>query len=80
MTTTNPDVPIDIYSIGMIHLSVCADANLTPEEVVKLVNLQSPTGIRSQWAITEKVFKGGEPNPSPCHDHPTTRKHYLLTC
>lgn len=68
-----------IYSHGLCCTSVCAAAELTPEEVAQAVNFQTPTGIASPWSVSEDTFANGAPNPNPCNDNPH-RRHWLLTC
>lgn len=70
-----------IYSTGIVACSVCASNDLSPEQVEEEVNRISPTGISSNWRISEEeTFKDGIPNPCPCEQNPETRKHYLLHC
>lgn len=67
------------YSVGLCNLSACVRKDMTREEVKAAANRNQPTGISSKWKIAAK-FKGGEPSPCPCNDHPKERLHYLLTC
>lgn len=71
-----------IYSQGLVAMSVCVDKKLRTEEIEELCNLQSPTGIKPKWKISEaKKFSDGKtPNPCPCDTHPDSRMHYLLNC
>lgn len=70
---------VEIYAVGMVSLSVCSV--LPPDETEKKVNEIYPTGISSQWQLSsDETFRTGEPNPCPCEQHPTTRKHYLMEC
>ena len=68
-----------IYSLGIVHASVCAPAAMEPAEVTEAVNAASPTGIRTAWELSEEAFATGEPNPAPCDTDPA-RRHYLFTC
>jgi len=77
-TEWSKDKEFIIYSLGIVCMSVCS--SLSPEEVEKRANQESPTGISSRWTITKDKFIGGEPNPCPCNISPYTHKHYLLTC
>lgn len=74
-----PVPPINIYASGPVSCSVCAEADLSSEEVERMVNRLMPTGIDSPWRISDESFKDGTPNGVECHDGPT-RKHYLLVC
>ncbi len=69
----------EIYSEGTIHISVCS--SLSPEEIVDRANRDYPSGVTSNWQLSEdKLFASGQPNPCPCEQHPETHKHYLLNC
>lgn len=71
---------VQIYSDGLVYCSVCAPKDMPIEEVTTEVNRQQPTGIASQWRLSEdKTFRGGEPNPCPC-EADDTRIHYLFDC
>lgn len=67
-----------IYSEGIVCASVCSSL---PIEEVKARMAAHFTGTSSQWTLSEDpTFKGGEPNPCPCNEHPETHKHYLFNC
>jgi hypothetical protein len=66
----------DIYSIGIVHCSVCVPEDATPEDVTYFVNATPP----HSWEISkEPFFAGGAPNPCPCNSGPG-RLHYLMVC
>ena len=72
---------IHLYSVGLCHASVCAPKDAEPEAIVAEANRLHPTGIESQWAVSDdERFQGGETNPCACNDHPTERLHWLLVC
>jgi hypothetical protein len=66
------------YSVGLVHASVCSE--LSPEETETRMNAEHPTGIASDWTISEETFSDGTPNPAPCNLKPDTHKHYLMVC
>ena len=69
----------EVYSLGIVCASVCTSIR-DPEAVAETMNLNHPTGIESDWAVSEDpTFKGGAPNPCQCEDHPG-RLHWLLNC
>jgi hypothetical protein len=69
-----------VYTTGLVHCSVCADRDLTPEEVVAAVNFREPSGTDHGWMLSdEPTFSGGEPNPTPCNQD-SSRLHYLMVC
>jgi len=70
---------VEIYTQGLCYASACVEAGLTLEEIERAANIESPTGIKSRWAIAEGPFADGTPNPTPC-ENDATRKHVLLVC
>jgi hypothetical protein len=72
---------IEFYGVGLVHLSACAPKDATAEQIESAANLRHPTGIESQWKLSDApTFSGGEPNPCPCEQHPADRRHVLLVC
>lgn len=65
---------------GLVTMSACVPKDMSRETIEKEVNLENPTGISSQWAITEDDFADGNPNPCPCDREPEDRLYYLLHC
>lgn len=66
-----------VYKMGLVTASVCAPADMPPEEVAASVTAQES----GSWHISEdKTFRTGEPMPAPCDQLPETRKHWLLEC
>jgi len=71
---------VEIYSRGIVSCSVCAINELSVEQVTQQVNIDSPTGIQSNWELAEDThFKEGKTNPCECENDPN-RKHYLFHC
>jgi len=72
---------VNIYSQGIIACSACAPMGMEGQEVAEAVNLLSPTGISSEWSISEdETFQGGKKsNPCVCEDD-SKRWHWLLQC
>lgn len=70
---------VTIYSKGLVYVSACAASELTKEQVEEYVNRYHPTGVSSQWTVSDERFRTGEPNPCPCESSPH-RTHWLLTC
>ena len=68
------------YSVGICAASVCTSLT-DPKEIAARMNALHPTGISSDWTISEdKKFLSGDPMPCACSDHPATHKHWLLVC
>lgn len=76
---TPADKGIHVYSTGLVHCSVCAPSDISAEEIVREVNLHSPTGISSAWQLSDESFADNEPNPHPC-ERASERMHYLMVC
>lgn len=75
------DRSVIVYSTGIVSCSVCAPADMPPAEVAAEVNMTQPTGISSDWKISEEAtFASGDPHPSPCDKYPEQRTHRLLYC
>lgn len=71
---------LTVLKWGLVGIQVCTDI----EDRVKIeaeTNKVHPTGIQSQWCITEEgsMFLDGSPNPNKCDDNPNC-KHWHLTC
>lgn len=72
---------VSVYNHGLCCLSVCASNSETKESIVTSVNKSHPTGISSQWTMSEDThFATGETNPCACNEHTTSHTHYLLEC
>lgn len=69
---------IDIYAKGMVHCSICTDMK-NVQAIEAAVNAQNPTGIASQWKVSEEKFADGSDNPHQCEDDAANR-HYLMVC
>ena len=71
---------LEVYSLGLLHLSVCTDA-VDRKEIERLCNKHSPAGTEQGWLVSEEpTFKGGEPNPNPCNKGRKGFLHYLMVC
>jgi hypothetical protein len=67
------------YSVGICNASVYMC--LSDEEAIKRLNEEQPTGISSQWVLSDSpTFGKGEPHPSPCEHAPETHRHLLFHC
>lgn len=72
-----PMADVVAYSVGLCFASVCTA--LSAAETTAYMHEHHPTGISSQWDISDEPFRTGEPNPCPCEDD-KSRKHYLFVC
>lgn len=67
------------YNLGLVCASVCSSLSL--KEISKRLNLEYPTGIKSDWRFSNsKTFLSGHTNPCHCNTNPKTHKHYLFSC
>ena len=71
---------IQIYSVGLVYLSVCVPKEMSKERIEELVNAERATGISSDWEVSDETFASGDPNPYPCSTCPDDRLHYLMNC
>lgn len=68
------------YGVGVVCLSVCADKDVTTDEVVQQANDQHDGGLGLRWHLSkDTTFSTGQPNSCPCDTYPN-RVHYLLSC
>jgi hypothetical protein len=72
---------IQVYSIGLCNLSVCALKDISIEEITEEINKEHPTGLNHGWTFSDHdTFGDGTAMPCPCDTDPETRKHYLFNC
>ena len=80
MTAPDRETPPEFtaYAMGLCFASVCT--TLTDEEATARLNVESPTGIESQWRVSPAAtFARGGPNPGLCEESPAHR-HLLFEC
>lgn len=71
---------VDVYRVGLLHMSVCVPAGMAVDDILDRVNVSHPTGLGNGWMLdTAETFSGGQPNPCPC-EATTGRLHRLLVC
>ena len=74
---------LEVYSHGIVHLSVCTNIE-DRDELVEYVNKDTPAGTPEselKWEISEEpTFKGGQPNPTICDEGREDFLHYLMVC
>lgn len=71
---------VKVYSIGLVHISVCAGTGLSKAEVEAGATLEHPTGLDHGWRVSEDgEFSDETPNPAPCNTDPG-RLHWLMEC
>lgn len=66
--------------IGLCHMQVCAVADATDEEILKVANAENPSGTRHGWSqVAREDYKIENARPVVCGDDPN-RKHFILIC
>lgn len=73
------DVEVYLY-LGIVHCSICCPEDMPIKEVERIVNLLNPTGISSDWEVSQEThFATGHRNPCPC-EHDSNKVHRLMVC
>jgi hypothetical protein len=67
--TTNP-------AAGICHMQVCAEADVTDEEVLLHCNRDNPSGTQNGWTFVVRTGKG---EPVTCAERPD-RLHLMVGC
>ena len=66
--------------IGICHMQVCAEADTTDEEILKVCNKENPSGTSLGWCRVIRDDKE-KPNCNPvqCADD-KERMHFMIAC
>ena len=70
---------LNIYSVGIVHCSVCVPADWSKEAVENAVNNRMPSGV-SPWKISDEDFSTGEKNGYQCECDGKPTRHWFLVC
>ena len=62
--------------VGICHMQVCAEADVTDEEILKTANRENPSGTTQGWC---EVIREGDGAPVVCAEYPE-RWHFMLVC
>lgn len=65
--------------VGICHMIVCAEKDVTDAEVLEVANRENPSGTSNGWSV---VLRSGEPKdggPIACADDPE-RLHLMVEC
>ena len=70
--------------IGICHMSVCAEKDVTDEEILAVCNSENPSGTTNGWG---KVIRNPDGSwaqskntaPVQCADH-KNRMHFIVYC
>ena len=61
---------------GICHMQVCAESDVTDEEILAVCNAENPSGTSLGWC---GVVREGDGAPVQCDDEPG-RTHFLASC
>ncbi len=61
---------------GICHMQVCAVADATDEEILKVCNGENPSGTTNGW---DAVIRRGDGAPVVCATYPE-RRHIMVSC
>lgn len=73
VTVSNPVV-------GLLHMQVCAEPDVTDAEILEVANRENPSGTSHGWGYIEREGKLG---PVPCtakESNGRVRVHFLVGC
>ena len=62
--------------LGICHMQVCAEKDVTDDEVLTHCNRDNPSGTSNGWS---SVVRDGKNAPVPCH-YDSQRLHILVGC
>lgn len=71
--------------VGLCHMQVCAEPNVTDEEILAVCNQENPSGTSHGWVSVVRedcesdVWPAKDMHPVPCSDDPA-RIHFLVAC
>lgn len=74
-------VEVTLEMLNIFYMQVCAVADATDEEILRVANEKNPSGTSAGWVrvIREDNAPNEGAKPGPCADFPG-RVHYLLEC
>lgn len=80
VTATEPRVHITRYMVGICHMQVCAVADATDEEILRVCNERNPAGTEAGWTtVFREDAEGLGRAPVTCKLIPE-RRHFLVAC
>lgn len=62
--------------VGICHMQVCAEKNVTDDEILQACNKENASGTTNGWA---EVIRDGDDSPVECADD-ANRLHILVSC
>lgn len=64
---------------GLFYMIVCAEKDVTDEEILAFCNKENPSGTTAGWG---NVIRDGRKDqmPIPCADNPSERLHFMVGC
>lgn len=69
------------HFLGPTLMQVCAESDVTDQEILTVCNTKNPSGTTTGWVTVIRTLETGLDNqlPTPCQDHPG-RTHFLIHC
>jgi hypothetical protein len=65
--------------VGICHMQVCADPDVTDEELLHHCNINNPSGTTGGWSFV--VRQGGEKEQKPTQcESDKNKMHFLVGC
>jgi regulator of RNase E activity RraB len=76
-----PRVIITRPVIGICYMQVCACADATDEEMLRVCNAENPSGTSNGWCTVYRDENATRPDGRPvvCDDDPS-RRHFIIAC
>lgn len=73
-------VEITRLVMGICHMQVCAVADATDEEILKVANKDNPSGTEYGWnEVAREDHVDKNVCPVICNHYPS-RKHFIIIC
>lgn len=71
-------VEVSAMMVGICHMQVCAERDVSDEEILAVCNRENPSGTSLGWTT---VIREGEAKQEPiqCADD-ASRLHFLVAC
>lgn len=76
MTENMDRVIITQPFVGICHMQVCAVADATDQEILRVCNAKNPSGTTHGWSA---VIRDGDVAPVVCDSYPD-RRHFMVSC
>jgi hypothetical protein len=75
-------VEVTKFFVGITTMQVCAESDVTDEEILEVRNIENPSETTGGWSFVIRKKDKSWPKqcaPVPCRDH-EGRIHFLVSC